>query len=230
MKYKKKNIYILLFSIFIYLLLSFIYNKFILNDKFVEICILNKDLKRGDKISQDSFYLLKVNAENNGRQYVSKKDVIGKVVKNNFCQGQVLSTDLVEDEMSYISPSDSKEIVTIPVKNACDIVSYHIEKGNIVNIYYTGKTIQLNNFINTNNFENITSSGNNDSYTTIKFLEKIKILDVFDKYGNSIKISENDTKNKDLQVDAIMLETTKENVMKISNIKNYGTFNISILK
>jgi hypothetical protein len=230
MKYKKRNIYIIIFSIFTYLLVTFLYNKFILNDKFIEICVLNKDFKRGDKISEDSIFLLKVNIENKNIQYLSKEEVIGKILKNDFCQGQLLTKDLIEDKSTYINPSDGKEIVTIPIKNAYDIVSYRIEKGSIVNIYYTGKASQLNNFINSSNLENITSSGTSDSYTTIKILENVKIIDIFDKYGNSIKIDKSDTKNKDFQIDAIMVETTKEKVMKISNIKNYGTFNISILK
>jgi hypothetical protein len=212
------------------LLVTFLYNKFILNDKFIEICVLNKDFKRGDKISEDSIFLLKVNIENKNIQYLSKEEVIGKILKNDFCQGQLLTKDLIEDKSTYINPSDGKEIVTIPIKNAYDIVSYRIEKGSIVNIYYTGKASQLNNFINSSNLENITSSGTSDSYTTIKILENVKIIDIFDKYGNSIKIDKSDTKNKDFQIDAIMVETTKEKVMKISNIKNYGTFNISILK
>ena len=59
-------------------------------------------------------------------------------------------------------------------------------------------------------------------------LENVKIIDVFDKYGNKVnKKKENIDK---LDVYSIMIEVEKEMITRINNLKNYGKFSLSIIK
>ena len=59
-------------------------------------------------------------------------------------------------------------------------------------------------------------------YVTIRLLENAKIINCYDKYGEIV------TTNGSTQT--ILLEVSKEESIKINNLKNCGKFSVSIIK
>ena len=127
----------------------------------------------------------------------------------------------------YISSTNLKEIICLNIENSDDFVSYQVAKDSIVNVYYTGKTEFATSIAEEINVPNI-KSNDNTGYISFKLLENVKIIDVFDKYGNKVnKKKENMDK---LDVYSIMIEVEKEMITRINNLKNYGKFSLSIIK
>ena len=155
--------------------------------------------------------------------------VNGKVLKCKLSKGQILTEDMFIKKEEYISSDNEKEIISIKVSNSDDIASFQVFSGSYINIYYTGKSAQVQNILNQVDGESISSSSQIEGYTTIKLLNEIEVLDVFDKYGNNLD-KKTSAKNDSSIIDTIMLEVDKSKAMTINNLKNYGEFSVSIVK
>ena len=118
--------------------------------------------------------------------------------------------------------------MSIKIKNSEDCNSYNICKNSIVNIYYTGKFDLANELLKDLNTKNVISGGN-PGYITTELIKNVKIINVYDKYGHEINIS-NLQNNNEIIVDTIMISTNSQMAMKIYNLSRYGEFSLSALK
>ena len=231
----KRNFIIVFFSILIYFILNFCYNFFFLNSNNKQIIyVLKSDISKGQEINLKDVECLKIyniNALSNLFSIDINK-IIGKVAKNDLKEGQLLKDNLVLEKEAYLKSSNEKELVSIKVSNSEDVASFQIDKDSIVNIYYTGKTSQVQNFLKNTQLENLSSSSEIDGYTTIKLLNEVKVVNIFDKFGNKLKDKKevSSLKNESSLVDTVMIEVEKSNVINIKNLKKYGDFSISLIK
>lgn len=238
---RKKVIYILLCTIIIYFLFNLIYQKYIVKNKIKNIYVIKSDVKRGQKVAHDNLEIMSVNSNSmddinginntNNTKYLTEKDIDkldNKVFKFDFCSGQILSSDILIDQNEYIKSQNLTELISINIENAADAASYQITQGSIVNIYYTGKTLQASSIIDNMTNSNISSSSKTDGYTTVLLLEKVKIVGIYDKYGNTIT-STSKAKTDSSIIDTILIETEKSNIIKIINLKKYGSFSVAIV-
>lgn len=198
------------------------------------LCILKKDIQRGEKITQDMVDTVMVDLTNNFdlTMYYNKKSlntIIGNISNNDYKEGELLLKSMLVNEQEYLSANKEKEIISLKLTDGTDSVSYKIRKGNIVNIYYTGKSNQAEGILNLNSIENVASSSKTDGFTSILLLENMKIIDVFDKYGNKMDYSKIKSNDNTL-IDTIVIEVDRKNALKINNLKNYGKFSVSIIK
>ncbi len=226
MKYKK-NVYVIVISIVIFCILNLGYKYIFQTKNKINICILTENLNRGDVISEKCVKIISIDKKhlNFINKHVST-NIYGMVAKDTYYVGQIITEDMLLSNEDYLSSND-KEIVSIPITASDDAASYTLQRGSIVNIYYTGKTLQIGDSLNFGNIPSIVSNGTVDSYTTFELISNVKVMGMFDKYGNSAQRHEI---NDNQIIDTIMIETTKENVIKINNLKNYGTFCVTIVK
>lgn len=224
----KRKIFILLFSVIIYFTLSFLYNSFLANSNLQDIYVLKEDVKRGEKIAEKSLEKVKIDKSTLTNEIFDISSVDKYVFNNSYTKGQILLNSLVLNIDDYKEAKEQKEIFSFKVNNPDDIVSYQISKGSIINIYYTGKKKQANEIVTNSDLESINSSMD-DGFVTIKLLDKVKVIQIYDKFGNDIETNFK-LKNDTCIIDTVLIELDKETVMKVNNLKNYGNFSVSLIK
>lgn len=221
---KKYVLIILVASILVYFFFSYIYNNLVIKNNMEIGFILKEDLNRGQDINENN--LIKVDIKKGTLNNLAKiDDVSDKVLNCDLKRGQVLLKDYCINKDEYIFSNTENEIICLKIESSEDFVSYQVKKDSIVNVYYTGKFDMANKIINEMNLSNI-KSNENSGYISVKLLENIKVIDVFDNYGNSIKMYED---RNNLEINTIMIEVKKEMINKINNLKNYGKFSLSIV-
>lgn len=169
-KNKKFQLCILLFSIVIFFILCFLYNKFMLNSKCV--FVLKKDVSKGEKLSYD--IVQKVIVKNfNQEELINPYD---SVAKYNLKNGQILNNDIIsKDDINHL-----KENVIIPLSSN----SYNLKKGQIINMYITTST---KNIVD-KNIKYASLINKNSQEVTIKIIENKEIFDVYKNNENKIYV------------------------------------------
>lgn len=169
-KNKKFQLCILLFSIVIFFILCFLYNKFMLNSKCV--FVLKKDVSKGEKLSYD--IVQKVIVKNfNQEKLINPYD---SVAKYNLKNGQILNNDIIsKDDINHL-----KENVIIPLSSN----SYNLKKGQIINMYITTST---KNIVD-KNIKYASLINKNSQEVTIKIIENKEIFDVYKNNENKIYV------------------------------------------
>lgn len=176
----KKQIYIIILSIIIYFILMIINNKVILKSDYAIGYIVTQDIKRGEVIGKEKISVIKVSKEGKNNSINFCNSPIEKISNCDLNSGQIILDDMVIDKKDYIMPSEDREIISIKLESSEDAASYQITRGSIVNIYYTAKTSQITDILNRSNLESICTNGV-DGYSTIKLLENIKVIDIYNK-------------------------------------------------
>lgn len=169
-KNKKFQLCILLFSIVIFFILCFLYNKFMLNSKCV--FVLKKDVSKGEKLSYD--IVQKVIVKNfNQEELINPYD---SVAKYNLKNGQILNNDIIsKDDINHL-----KENIIIPLSSN----SYNLKKGQIINMYITTST---KNIVD-KNIKYASLINKNSQEVTIKIIENKEIFDVYKNNENKIYV------------------------------------------
>lgn len=222
----KRNLYIIIIAIIIYFVLIFCYNKFILKDDYSYFYVLSKDVLRGEKILNSHFIKVKIlnnnfNTNMNKNKYLSDDKVDG-YYNDDYYQGSIMLNKMVILSNNYLNAKQDNEIVSIKLNFSEDAGSYQLKKGSIVNIFYSAKLSEIESLYNNINKESILSNNLKSGFVTIKLLEKVKIINCYDKYGN--------IPEKGNVIETILVEVSKEDSIKIFNLKNSGKFTISVLK
>lgn len=223
---KKYVLIILIIAIFIYFIITYIYINFITKNNLENVIVIKEDLCRGQKIEEKNYIQVSIRS-GNINNVASIDDISNKVLNCDLKRGQILLKDYCINIEEYISSTNLKEIICLNIENSDDFVSYQVAKDSTVNVYYTGKTELATSIAEEINVSNV-KSNDNTGYISFKLLENVKIIDVFDKYGNKVdKKKENMDK---IDVYSIMIEVEKEMITRINNLKNYGKFSLSIIK
>jgi hypothetical protein len=216
----QRNIYIFIIAIIIYFILIFIYKKITVNNNCTFVYSLIKDVSKGDKILESDLKIIKIFDDSN-EKYMSLYNE-ENCYKNDYCHGTIMLKNMVISNEENLKAKVNNEIISIKLNLPEDSASYQIEKDSIVNIFYSAKLSDVENMFKTLNKSSVMSNDFENAYVTIKLLENIKIINCFDKLGNIIK--------KGNCIETILVEVSKEESIKISNLKNYGKFSISIIK
>jgi hypothetical protein len=216
----RRNIYIVVISIIIYFLLSFIYSKYIQKSEFSYIYYLAKDVLRGDKILQTDLLKTKISADISNN-YLDSYPEDG-YYKDAYPKGTIVLNSTILNNDEYIKTKLDNEVISIKLNFAADAASYQIEKNNIVNIFYSAKLSEFENIYNDMDNAGIVSNDSKNGYVTIKLLENVKIINCYDKYGNVTE--------KGNVIDTILIEVSNGECTRINNLKNYGEFSVSIVK
>lgn len=217
-------------AIIIYFLLNFCYKFFFEKSEFCQAYILNKNVSRGEEITKDMVKQINIDKKDlSNESLLNIEQIAGYISSDGYIKGQILLDSMVIKKDKYISGSDKKELVSIKISNPEDALSYQIAKSCIINIYYTGKAAQAEQIVNKEKFPSINSSSKTEGYVTLNVMQNVEVKNVFDRYGNILE-PKNITRNDASLIDTIMVETDKDTVMKLNNLKSYGIFSISLVR
>lgn len=190
--------------VIVYIFISVMYKNIVLSKEYIDAYILNTDILRGNKISNQDICKVKILKNNyNGDincivDSWSDKDVS----KTNLVKGQVITKDLLITEEEYISDKN-KEIISLELDKNDITTNSKLEKGSIVNIYFT-KTNQ------------------NDNNESVKLIEEnVRIIDVNDDDANSV--------NKDKKASKVVIALSREKILLVNSLKRIGLFNLSLI-
>ena len=114
------------------------------------IYILKEDVAKGQELTLEKVENLKV-YDTEFLSNISSIDInksLGKITNYKLSKGQILDEKMFVKKEEYVKSSNEKEIVSIKISNSDDVASFQIGKESIVNVYYTGKTAQLQNILN----------------------------------------------------------------------------------
>lgn len=238
MKRYKKTIYILFLTLLIYFISSYIYSKYVTENEYVKVYYLATDVKRGQKLDDSLIKPLYINKQKN--LDISSIDILNKyiteaeinnakdsVFKYDCYTGQILSKDIILEQKTYLKSNNNYEIIAINLDDISDSLASKVQKGSIVNIYYTGKLKQSENIIS-NTQESVISNSLSDGYISTQLLENVKVIATLDKEGNEVNVNENKLATSK-NIASVLIQTDKINVLKINNLKKYGSFSLSIV-
>lgn len=206
----KKLIISFVISLVLVLIIQFVWNSFAYN-KEQAIYVLNKDIYKGEKLTEEDFEIINVTRSRNINDSYNV-DIVDKVAKENLSEGKILQNSDLENIKDFQNIEEKYEYVSIEVKDISDGVAYQLNKGQNINVYFTARDISVN--------ENVQSIVQNTK--TIKVLEDKKIIGLYDTSGNEVE--------KGNVYNAIILRVSTEEAMTLSNIKDEGNFNISLVK
>lgn len=200
-----KIIFILIvIFVIVYIFISLIYKNIVLSKEYVDAYILNNDILRGNKISNQDICKVKILKKNYDGDInfivdsLSDKDVS----KTNLVKGQVITKDLLISYDEYICYKD-KEIISLELDKNDIATNSKLEKGSMVNIYFT-------------------ETSQNDNSETVKLIEEnVKIIDVNDDEANSV------SKNK--KASKVVIALSREKILLVNSYKRRGLFNISLI-
>ena len=228
MKYKK-YILILIISIIIFFVLTYVYNNILNKDEYVEVFVLNETVIEGEKIDEGKISKIKILTDINKFDFIrSDKELKNMVANNTIYKGSIILKSNLIDEVEYKN-NKNLEYVSIKVSSSDSSASYQVLPGSLINIYYSGKTDQINDLISSfNKTFSYISSGMQESYMTVNLLENMYVIDTFNKSG--ISLNDKDNLSGDVLIDTIMIKVDKDTALLINNLKKYGEFSFSIIK
>lgn len=188
----------------VYIFISLIYKKVMLSKEYVDAYILNNDILRGNKISNQDICKVKILKKNydGDINFIVDSWSDKDVSKTNLVKGQVITKDLLIAEEEYIYNKD-KEIISLDLDKNDIATNSKLEKGSMVNIYFT-------------------ETSQNDNGETVKLIEEnVKIIEVNDDEANSV------SKNK--KASKIVIALSREKILLVNSYKRRGLFNISLI-
>lgn len=200
-----KIIFILMIIfVIVYIFISVIYKNIVLSKEYIDAYILNNDILRGNKISNQDICKVKIqkNSYNGDINFIVNSLKDKDVSKINLVKGQVITKDLLISEEEYVYDKN-KEIISLDLDKNDIATNSKLEKGSMVNIY----------FVKTNQ---------NDNSEPVELIEEnVKIIDVNDDEANSV--------NKDKKASKIVISLSREKVLLVNSYKKSGVFNISLI-
>lgn len=227
MKYKRQLI-ILISAVVLYIIFGAVYNNFVVKTNEQKVYVINDDVKKGNEVSINNLKELTIKTKEQNDSYVIDLSNLNNLLTNyDLKKGQIITKDMFVQKDKYVKTDIDKEIVAIKLKGSEDSISYNITKDSLVNIYYTGKTEFANGILNAFDEENIVSGGST-GYISMKLLKGVKILGIYDKYGN--EVNSNNLNNNDIAIDTIIISTSSKMAMTIYNLKEYGDFSLSLIE
>lgn len=223
----KKIIIAFAVALIVYGLIIYIYNTYI-KQPHKSIYILKQDIAKEEIIRPEILEEIKILGDIDLKNYISKDQVIkekGNILSAySIRKGQILNSDVVikKSEIS-MEKIENFEYISLDVKNAGNAVSYQIKKGSLVNIYYTSKSKIVDKVIASK--EKIYSSNSIEANVTCKLIENTEIIGIYDSKSN-IGV---DNVNNNNSFDTIVIRVSQKDAMMISNLKDQGQFNLTIV-
>lgn len=218
--------YCLMLSIVIFIALNLINAKLFKKEIYQEAYILNKDIEKGTELTNEYFTKIKIKDGSIDNLDIPIHEIKNYVAKDNYLKDQIINKEMLEIEDVYMKEKSNSEKIYIPID--LKQITQDIDTNKIVSIYYTGRTSQLQEIVkklNVDNVDTVSSSSITDSYTTFNLIEEARIIDMYDENGNSIKTQKDNTVTS---VMVISINVSREMALLINNMKNYGSFSLTI--
>lgn len=186
---------------FTYICVYLIYKNTLLNEKYTDAYVLNKEVLRGNYILNEDVKKVKIPRDMYYQDIVKKQDIFNEntLVNENLSKGQIITKDMFVTKEEY-KLRESKELITIDLDKSEILINSKLKKGKIINIYYIDGDYRDNSKL---------------------ILENANIIGVYDDNANMVEYSNNASK--------IIILVSREKVMQIKNYQKKGYFSISIV-
>jgi hypothetical protein len=145
--------------------------------------------------------------------------------KDKIYAGQLIIKDQLDtsDNLRIYEFDPGKEITSIKVKSPENAASFQLRKNANINLYITLRYDLGEKFLLDK--ERVSIGTIDDGYVTIKLIENVKVLGLFDSLGNPIEgLLEREP------IDSVLIAITNEEAEIINLIRDVGTFNITEVK
>ncbi len=153
------------------------------------------------------------------------EDIRDRYSVETIHKGEILRDEAIafKNEVKIIEVEQGKEKISIKVRAPENAVSYQIKAGDKVNLYFTGrygliKYLSAKKEIYLPNSQNL----KNDDYSSVKILDNLPVLGIFDDNGNALGDSRRDAK-----IDTVVFAVSHEDSIMINSLKGQGTFDIT---
>lgn len=203
----------LIVSLVILIVFNIIYNKHI-KEEVIQAYILTEDVIKGEIISSEKIEKVEISSNLKGIEYIT--EITEPLYAASLLkEGQVLtSKNLItkqENDKGY-------EYISIPITTSDDAIAYKIKKGSVINIYFTGKVKQVENVLQIKN-NTIYSSNENEAIISTMLFERISVAGVYDSLGSN-----------DTLFTQIVIMVSKEDAVRIINLKQLGIFTLTLVE
>lgn len=222
----RKIIICLILAIVMFLLLNLISTKLFEKVNCHEIYILTKDVEEGTTLTSECYKKVEIKDNNFNtldKDEISINQIENYIVKENCLTGQIITNTMLVHKDDYNKEKVDMEKVFIPIDSKQIIAD--IYKNATVNIYYTGRTSQLQDITKKLDVDTISSTSITDSYTTFSLIKEAKVIEAYDKNGNKIESTKG---NIATSIETISIKVDQQMALLINNIRNYGNFSITI--
>ncbi len=217
-------------ALLVYGLFSYIYNTYI-KEPYLSICILNRDMAKNEVIKEEYIEEIKIVNFLSNNKYISKSEILkeqGNIVSAyGVRKGQIITKDVISKKDEQIVKIDGYEYISLDIKDSSKGVSYQVRKGNMVNIYYTARAKMVEKILVEK--EKIYSSESVDSNVTCKLLENVEIVNIYDSKGSIDVVSGGDSSDINIAFNTVVIRVSPKDALLISNLKEQGEFNLTIV-
>lgn len=224
----KRKISILTISIVLTIILfsisTYLQKKIVKYEPTIKCYVANEDIEENEKISDAKIRLVEVPIPLvlNMQIVQSKEDLENLYANSKIFSGQILIKNQFDtkENLSIFEGEEGKEKISLKIKSAENGVSYRLREKSKINVYAVLRSEYANNIFANSSRQYIGTE--NDGYCSIKILENVSVIGIFDNYG--VQIQNNSEED---MPDTIMISVTSEEAQDINLIRNVATFNFT---
>ena len=186
-----------------YFLISFLYKKIIINEKYQEVYMLTENLQIGEKIQEEKVKKVRINKNDFSIDDDEiEQEISFNISKYDLKKGQIITKDLVIKEDEYII-DENRARIAIELDKSNVSINSALDKGSLIDIYYIRDDIA-------------------DIEKRVELIaNKVKVIDITDDNGNTVNRSSNASQ--------VIVSLSKDKILLISKYKKLGSFSISIV-
>lgn len=224
MKFKINTLIItVILTVIVFGISTYMQKKLINYEATISCLILSEDIYENELVRKESFKLASIPISVVATQKIVTdfSEIENLYAKDNIkkCQIAVRSQFDTKENLSIYEAEEGKEKISIKIKSAENGVSYKIKENSYINVYATLRNEFANDFATQKN--RLSVGTEEDGYTVIEILEKVKVLGTFNIDG--IEIQNTDDEN----IDSILISVTSEEAKEINLIREIATFNVT---
>lgn len=211
-------------AIILFVILTLIQNSLLDKEETMVAYVSNIDVQRDILINKNMYnkVSIPISLGINANIVTSEDELIEKYAKEQINKGQIIfKQDIAEkEELKIIEASEGLERIAVKVKAAENAIAYQIKPKDIVNLYFTGKGMNIQKAFSKYGI-NFDSNLEENSLQTQKVISDIEVLGIYDENGRNYGNSEFS------KLDTIVIAVTPEKAEMINNLRTQGTFDIT---
>lgn len=224
MKFKINTLIItIVLTIIVFSISTYMQKKLINYEATVQCLILSEDICENELVRKEKFKVASIPISVIATQKIVTdfSEIENLYAKDNIKKSQIAvrSQFDTKENLSIYEAEDGQEKISIKIKSAENGVSFKIKENSYINVYATLRNEFANGFLSQKN--RLSVGTEEDGYTVIRILEKVKVLGVFNIDG--VEIQNTDGEN----IDSVLISVTPDEAKEINLIREIASFNVT---
>lgn len=223
---KKINLYLIsgILSVALFFVLTLIQWKLVNNTKFQTAFIAVQDIKSEEKITNTNIKAVKVPEDliTGTNAILDEKELADKYAVTDIFKGEIIFSGNLEskDKLKIVEVDSGLERISINIDKPENAVSYQLKSKDRIHLYFTGRTGVIRDSFERYDLK-LETVENDNAMQTVKLIENVEILGIYDEFGLSCE--ENEAKTPD----TIVLGVTAKEAEIVNNLRDQGVFDIT---